>query len=89
MTDTSPEAAARLDELLRERSPIGRLTMATGMFETARALMIAGIRAEYGHVSDTELRRIILTRLYGDELSAGVIDAVSAAGPRPWPPGAA
>lgn len=89
MTDTSPEAAARLDRLLRERSPIRRLTMATGMFETARALMIAGIRAEYGRVTDTELRRIILTRLYGDELSAGIIETVAAAGPRPWPPGAA
>jgi hypothetical protein len=60
--------------------------MATGMFETGRALMIAGIRAQYGPLSDTELRRVIVTRLYGDDLTTEAIDRIALAGPRPWLP---
>lgn len=61
MTDTTPDVDARVDALLRERTPTERLRMATGMYATARMLMIAGIRAQYGSLSDTELRRVIVT----------------------------
>ena len=48
--------------------------------------MIAGIRAQYGPLSDTELRRVIVTRLYGDDLATEAIDRIALAGPRPWMP---
>src|SRR5712691_10120468 len=47
MNDTAPEVAARYRALIMRRSGSDRLGMACEMFDCARQLMIAWIKAEY------------------------------------------
>jgi hypothetical protein len=65
VNDTAPDVASRYRALLLERTPMERLIMACGMFDTARQLMIAGIRADHPGISDIELRVRIFERTYG------------------------
>jgi hypothetical protein len=69
MNDTSPEASAELDALMAQRSGSDRVRMACEMFDLARALAVAGIRAEDLTISDARLRVRLFERLYGDDFS--------------------
>lgn len=71
MRDTSLTIEAQLSALYRQQSPGARLRMATALFASARRLAVAGLRATAGDVLATEVRRQLLERMYGDELSAG------------------
>ena len=64
MNDTAPWAAEKVAELLRQRTPAERVAMASAMFTNARALMAAGLRAQYPGITDTELTARIFERTY-------------------------
>lgn len=66
--DTSPEAMAVWHRLLMARSGEQRLAMATGMFQTAKQLVFARLRARGIH-DGVELKMAALAQLYGDELT--------------------
>lgn len=52
--------------------------MATAMFTAAKRLALAGLRHEDAGRSDVALRRALLDRLYGDELTPYVRARVAA-----------
>jgi hypothetical protein len=70
MNDTPPEVEARLRELFMQRTASDRVRMVSEMFDLARALVIAGIKAEWPDITPSELRVKIFERTYGDDLDA-------------------
>ena len=69
MNDTTPDVAARYRALLMARSGSDRLRMACEMFDCAREMMIAGIRAEQPDITDAELRVAVFLRTYGGDFT--------------------
>ncbi len=67
MNDTPPEVVAEFTALLMTRSEGERAMMAFEMFDMARALMTADIRARHPDISDSELRVQIFERTYGND----------------------
>ena len=67
MTDTPPDVRAAVAALFMQRSEGERAMMAFDMFDLARALMIADIRAQHPAIGDPELRVQIFERTYGRE----------------------
>lgn len=69
MTDTAPEIAARLGQMMKQRSGEERLLMGTSMFSFARQLVIESIRAADPEIGELELRRALFLRFYGSQFS--------------------
>lgn len=69
MSDTPPEIAAQFDALMAQRSGSDRVRMACEMFDLARTLAVAGIRADEPAISNSGLRARLFERLYGDDFS--------------------
>jgi Uncharacterised protein family (UPF0158) len=67
MTDTSPAIDRRYRELLLQRSGAERVMMGGSMLATARALVVASIRAREPAVSATALRQALFLRFYGGD----------------------
>lgn len=67
MNDTPPDVAAAFTALLMQRPEGDRAMMAFEMFDLARALMTADIRARHPGISAAELRVQIFERTYGSE----------------------
>ena len=67
MTDTSPETEARFKQLFSQCSPGDRVRMACEMFDLARGLMTARIRAEDPSISNPDLRVRLFERTYADD----------------------
>jgi hypothetical protein len=65
MNDTSPEMQRTYRALLLQRSGAERVKMGGSMFATARALMLAGLRARNPAATPAALRRALFLRLYG------------------------
>lgn len=61
--DTSPEIAAAVRERIMQFSGAERFIMGARMFESARAVVLASLPKD---ISETERRRILFQRLYGD-----------------------
>ena len=70
MNDTPPDVDARLTALFMQRSSSDRVRMTCEMFDLARALMIANIKAEDPDITDVELRVRIFERTYGEDFDA-------------------
>ncbi len=71
MSDTVPEVDAAFTALFAGRSGSERVRMACGMFDAAKALAAADIRARHPAISPSDLRLQIFDRLYfGDFDSA-------------------
>ena len=70
MRDTTPETEAAFTALFAERSVVDRLKMACAMFDTAKALVAAGIRAANPGISPADLRVQVFDRLYAGDFSA-------------------
>ena len=66
MSETPEEAEKSLQEIYAEFTPFQRLQVATGMFQTARELIKAGILYENPDISPADLRGEMFMRLYGD-----------------------
>ena len=67
MNDTSPEMAAKVQELYMQRSGEERMMMCLEMFDFARQLMIANLQAQ-GY-EGKELRKQIFLRTYRNDFS--------------------
>ena len=76
-SDTPPEVEAQLTALYQARSPAERVRMATAMYMTAKRLALSGLRHEDAHRGEIAVRRALLDRLYGEELTLAVRDAVA------------
>jgi hypothetical protein len=61
MNDTSPEVAAYVAQRFAAMSGVERLALAAGMFETARALVLASLPPD---ATPLERRRHLLQRFY-------------------------
>ena len=70
MKDTPKEVEDRFKKLIMDQSPARRLAMASDMFDTARALVRAGILDEAGgEMEPEELREKIFLRFYGKDFT--------------------
>lgn len=69
MNDTLPSVGKRLKELLMSRSGNDRLAMGCAMFDDAKAMLRAGLRADSPRANDREMRRMLFVRLYGNDFS--------------------
>lgn len=69
VTDTSPEIAAAVRDRIMKFSGAERFIMGTRTFDSARAVMLASLPKD---ISETERRRILFERLYGDLLPPDV-----------------
>jgi hypothetical protein len=65
MNDTPPDVEATFTALFMQRSEGERVMMAFEMFDMARTLMAADIRARHPGIQETELRVQIFERTYG------------------------
>jgi hypothetical protein len=64
MRDTLPHVDAAFTAMFAARSPSDRVRMTCDMFDTAKALMAADIRAGSPDISVAELRLKMFDRLY-------------------------
>ena len=76
MNDTSPEVAARFKSLLRERSGSDRVRMVSDMFDAARALVIASVKAQRPDISDAALRVEVFKRFYANDFTPEELAAI-------------
>jgi hypothetical protein len=65
MNDTSPEIAEFVRRRLMERSGGERVAMGSGMFESAKAMVLASFPPG---LTDIETKARLCERLYGDEV---------------------
>lgn len=70
MNDTSPEMEECYRAMIMERSGEERLKMGCSMFDTAKALMRAGILDQNPHASPAKIRRALFMQLYGHKFDA-------------------
>ena len=70
MNDTSPEMEEHYRAMIMEQSGEERLKMGCSMFDTAKALMRAGILDQNPQASSVEIRRALFMQLYGHEFDA-------------------
>jgi hypothetical protein len=64
MTDTTPEARAKQDEILRAMSGEQRMTLAYEMSMFVRELMREGIRRDHPEWSEGQIARELLRRAF-------------------------
>lgn len=69
MKDASPEIERRFREMLLARSGEDRLKMGCSMHQCAQLLVRASVLARHPKATPAELRRELLLRFYGQELS--------------------
>jgi len=72
LSDTPPEVEEVQFALLRDLPPWHNLRLAAGMWDAARRLMLAGLRAEDPDASPETLQRRLMDLLLGPEAAARV-----------------
>lgn len=70
MTGELPDNQVQFDALMRQRSGTDRVRMMSEMFDFARTLVLSNLRTAHPGATDAELRVLLFTRLYGDEIDA-------------------
>lgn len=70
MNDTHPSIEAKIEELLRSRTPEERMRMGASMFDAAKAMALAGIRHDHPELGESGIRRALFLRFYGDDFDA-------------------
>ena len=70
MQDTSEPGMARYFELLRERTAVERLAIASRLTRAVRELAKAAIVAQEPSLSPREIQAELAARLYGPDVSA-------------------
>ncbi len=68
MNDKPIDIEDRFRKMIMARSPQDRLTMACGMFATAKALVCAGIKEGHDLMDPYELRKQMFCRIYGHDI---------------------
>lgn len=77
MSDTSQEIATKFAAMIAERSPEERLRMASDMFDAARALATAGLKAQNPGITEEELRGQLFLRFYGTDFDDGELRRIA------------
>jgi hypothetical protein len=77
MNDTPPDVDRMFTTLMMRRSESDRAMMAFEMFDLARVLMTADIRARHPGISDVELRVQIFERTYGADFDAATLAKIA------------
>lgn len=72
ITDTSPQAQAVLNKLLRDAPAWRKFKMVGDLNATVKTFAIAGIRERHPNASDAEVRRHLADVLLGADLAAKV-----------------
>ncbi len=62
--------------MLMSLTPTERLRMVSRMYNTARKLVIAGIKNEMGQLTTSQLRGQLFLRMYGNDFSAAEVKRV-------------
>ncbi len=70
MNDTSPQMAQKVEELMEQKSPEERLRMGWSMHQASKYLVACAIRSESPNISQSELKKEIFLRFYGNDFSA-------------------
>ncbi len=70
--DTNPKMDALQIELWRQASPTRKMHMLAQPNQSARLLALAGLRSQYPHASEAELRRRLAGLLLGEEIASKV-----------------
>lgn len=65
MKDTSHEMQRRFEQMLMSRPGEERVRMASSMYDTARRLVLASLRAEKPDATPADLRKGLFLRFYG------------------------
>ena len=78
MSETPPDVDAACTAMFATRTPSQRVRMMSEMFDTARRLLVSGIRAEQPAISDTELKVEVFLRTYRDDYTAADRDRIVA-----------
>jgi hypothetical protein len=72
MNDTSPEFEARVAAHYAALTPLERMRIASGLYDTARTIIASSLPAD---LSEEERRYAIARRLYGEELPEAALRA--------------
>lgn len=81
MNDTPTDLSQFLAARYRDRTPAERVRMAAAMFRVATTLARAGIQSRYGMATDSEVRQLLLRRLYGGELTEAQLTEIGRSRP--------
>lgn len=68
--DTSPEAAALIEQAYREIGIEGRLRIALELSDFVHAMALAGIRERHPEYTEDQVRRELVAILYGTEAAS-------------------
>jgi len=71
-SDTHPKMEALQIQLLRQASPTRKMQMLAQLNKSAHTLVLTGLRSQYPHASEAELRRRLAGLLLGEELARKV-----------------
>ena len=66
MNDTPLSIVNRMLGMLTTRTPVERLKMTSSMFDSGKTLLLMGLRRENPTFNNSQLRCLLLRRLYGD-----------------------
>ncbi len=73
--DTTVEAARKQFEILRRLTPQKRALISFEISDNIRQIVIAGIKKMHPDFTDTQIKKELLRRTVGDELSRKIIAA--------------
>ena len=76
MHDTSKDIEERMFRMMAQKTPVERLRMASSMFDSGKRLMAAGLRKEYGPLTEAQLRARIFMRMYRQDYSDAEIEKI-------------
>jgi hypothetical protein len=69
MFDTHPELAVRFRDLMMSKTGQERLVMGCSMYDTTKEIVRSAIYSRRPGITDTELKKEIFLRFYGQEFS--------------------
>ncbi len=74
--DTDEKTLKKYEQMMAARSPGERLAMALEMYDLARDLARAGIRARHPDATEADVQRQLFLQFYGHDLPQPLIDRV-------------
>lgn len=76
-SDTHPKMEALQIQLWRQASPTRKMDMLAQLNKSAQMLALAGLRTQYPHSSEAEIRRRLADLLLGEEAARKVYGEIS------------
>ena len=73
--DTSPQAEAKLIELLRTKTSEEKLRMVNQLNASVRVMLMSGLRIRFPNADEAELKRHLTEHLLGKERARIVLEA--------------